>query len=154
VSGERLFARRLAFPSDASEKELSATQSLERGALAVAAPFAWAQVSETTTTQGSGTIPEYTTGSTIVLKETSGPRTYRFGRGLRAKRVKLVYFQSRLPVLPLGETEGASCVHLVRKNCLLQRLGNWSDMMTADEYEHLAPEKRALCDVCKMWTDA
>ena len=48
-------------------------------ALAVAAPFAWAQVSETTTTstttQGTGTITEYTPGSTIVLKETSGPRT-------------------------------------------------------------------------------
>jgi hypothetical protein len=53
-------------------------------ALAVVAPFAWAQVSETTTTstttQGSGTITEYTPGSTIVLKETSGPRTYRFGK--------------------------------------------------------------------------
>ena len=52
-------------------------------ALAVAAPFAWAQVSQTTTTtttEGSGTITEYTPGSQIVLKETSGPRTYRFGR--------------------------------------------------------------------------
>ena len=43
-------------------------------ALAVAAPFAWAQVSEitttTTTTQGSGTITEYTTGRTIVLAVT------------------------------------------------------------------------------------
>jgi hypothetical protein len=53
-------------------------------ALAVVAPFAWAQVSETTTTttttEGSGTITEYTPGSQIVLKETSGPRTYRFGK--------------------------------------------------------------------------
>jgi hypothetical protein len=53
-------------------------------ALAVVAPFAWAQVSETTTTttttEGSGTITEYTPGSTIVLRETSGPRTYRFGK--------------------------------------------------------------------------
>ena len=53
-------------------------------ALAVVAPFAWAQVSETTTTttttEGSGTITEYTPGSTIVLKETAGPRTYRFGK--------------------------------------------------------------------------
>jgi hypothetical protein len=53
-------------------------------ALAVAAPFAWAQVSETTTTttttEGSGTITEYTPGSTIVLRETSGPRTYHFGK--------------------------------------------------------------------------
>src|SRR5437763_10951272 len=53
-------------------------------ALAVVAPFAWAQVSQTTTTttttEGSGTITEYTPGSTIVLKETSGPRTYRFGK--------------------------------------------------------------------------
>jgi len=52
-------------------------------ALAIAAPFAWAQVSETTTTttttEGSGTITEYTPGSVIVLKESSGPRTYHFG---------------------------------------------------------------------------
>jgi len=53
-------------------------------AVAVVAPFAWAQVSETTTTttttEGSGTITQYTPGSAIVLKESSGPRTYRFGK--------------------------------------------------------------------------
>ena len=55
-------------------------------ALAVAAPFAWAQVSETTTTstttttEGNGTITEFSPGSTIVLKETAGPRHYRFGK--------------------------------------------------------------------------
>jgi hypothetical protein len=52
-------------------------------ALAVVAPFAWAQVSQTTTTtttEGSGTITEFTPGSQIVLKESSGPRTYRFGK--------------------------------------------------------------------------
>ncbi len=52
-------------------------------ALALVAPFAWAQVSETTTTtttEGSGTITEFSPGSTIVLKETSGPRHYRFGK--------------------------------------------------------------------------
>lgn len=53
-------------------------------ALAIAAPFAWAQVSETTTTttttEGNGTITEYTPGSVIVLKESSGPRTYHFGK--------------------------------------------------------------------------
>jgi hypothetical protein len=52
--------------------------------LAVVAPFAWAQVSETTTTttttEGSGTITEYTPGSAIILRESSGPRTYRFGK--------------------------------------------------------------------------
>lgn len=52
-------------------------------ALSVVAPFAWAQVSETTTTttttDGSGTITEYTPGSAIVLRETSGPVRYRFG---------------------------------------------------------------------------
>lgn len=55
-------------------------------ALAVAAPFAWAQVSETTTTtttEGGGTITQYTRGSTIVLKETSGPRTYHFGKTVK-----------------------------------------------------------------------
>jgi len=54
-------------------------------ALAVAAPFAWAQVSETTTTtttESGGTITEYTPGSQIVLKESSGPRTYRFGKSV------------------------------------------------------------------------
>jgi hypothetical protein len=54
-------------------------------ALAVVAPFAWGQVSETTTTtttttEGSGTITEYSPGSAIVLKESSGPRRYRFGK--------------------------------------------------------------------------
>ncbi|HEY2103410.1 MAG TPA: hypothetical protein VGH08_09175 [Chthoniobacterales bacterium] len=55
-------------------------------AVAAAAPFAWAQVSETTTTttttEGNGTITEYTPGSAIVLKETSGPRRYRFGKSV------------------------------------------------------------------------
>src|SRR5206468_3583225 len=51
--------------------------------LLIVIAFAWAQVSETTTTttttEGSGTITEYTPGSVIVLKESSGPRTYHFG---------------------------------------------------------------------------
>src|SRR5437763_16793681 len=54
-----------------------------RIALAVAAPFAGAQVSETTTTtttEGSGTITEFSPGSTLVLKESAGPRHYRFGK--------------------------------------------------------------------------
>ena len=52
-------------------------------ALAVVAPFVWAQVSQTTTTtttDGSGAITEDTPGSVIVLSESSGPRTYRFGK--------------------------------------------------------------------------
>ena len=54
-------------------------------ALALVAPFAWGQTSSTTTTTtttttGSGTITEYTPGSVITLKETSGPRSYRFGK--------------------------------------------------------------------------
>jgi hypothetical protein len=53
-------------------------------ALAVVAPFAWGQVSETTTTttttEGSGTITEFSPGSSLVLKETAGPRHYRFGK--------------------------------------------------------------------------
>src|ERR1041384_2184393 len=53
-------------------------------ALALAAPLAWAQVSETTTTttttDANGTITEYTPGSAIVLKETSGPVRYSFGK--------------------------------------------------------------------------
>lgn len=54
-------------------------------ALAVVAPFAWGQVSETsttttTTTDANGTITEYTPGSAIVLRESSGPVRYRFGK--------------------------------------------------------------------------
>ena len=53
-------------------------------ALVVVAPFAWAQVSETTTTttttDANGTITEYTPGNAIVLRESSGPVRYRFGK--------------------------------------------------------------------------
>ncbi|PYL10585.1 MAG: hypothetical protein DME33_00200 [Verrucomicrobia bacterium] len=53
-------------------------------ALALVAPFAWGQVSQTTTTttttEANGTITEYTPGSAIVLRETSGPVRYRFGK--------------------------------------------------------------------------
>jgi hypothetical protein len=53
-------------------------------ALACVAPFAWAQLSETTTTtsttEANGTITEYTPGSAIVLRETSGPVRYSFGK--------------------------------------------------------------------------
>src|SRR6266436_4654757 len=53
-------------------------------ALACVATFAWGQLSETTTTttttDASGTITEYTPGSAIVLRETSGPVRYRFGK--------------------------------------------------------------------------
>jgi hypothetical protein len=51
-------------------------------ALAAVAPLAWGQTSSTTTTtttEGGGTITEFTPGSAIVLKESSGPRHYRFG---------------------------------------------------------------------------
>jgi hypothetical protein len=34
----------------------------------------------TTATEGTGTITEYTPGSAIVLKESSGPIRYRFGK--------------------------------------------------------------------------
>ncbi len=67
-------------------------------ALAVVASFAWGQTTRqplmktqdvpqqrtttttTSTTEGTGTITEFTPGSQIVLKESSGPRTYRFGK--------------------------------------------------------------------------
>jgi hypothetical protein len=67
-------------------------------ALAVVASFAWGQVSRqppmqqqqlpqqqtttttTTTTDANGTITEYTPGSAIVLRESSGPVRYRFGK--------------------------------------------------------------------------
>src|SRR5438132_7113126 len=34
----------------------------------------------TSTTEANGTITEYTPGNAIVLRETSGPRRYRFGK--------------------------------------------------------------------------
>lgn len=74
--------------SDCPQKERKGKNTMKNIllsiALAVVAPFAWAQVSETTTTttttEGNGTITEYTPGNTIVLRETSGPRTYHFGK--------------------------------------------------------------------------
>jgi hypothetical protein len=68
------------------ERKKQMKKTLVIMALAIAAPFAWAQVSETTTTttttEGNGTITEYTPGSVIVLKESSGPRTYHFGKSV------------------------------------------------------------------------
>ena len=70
-------------------------------ALAVVASFAWGQTTRqplmktqelpqqsrqqtttttATTTEANGTITEYTPGSAIVLKETTGPVRYRFGK--------------------------------------------------------------------------
>jgi len=70
-------------------------------ALALVASFAWGQTgrqplmktqdvpqrtqqqtttTSTTTTEGTGTITEFTPGQTIVLKESSGPVHYRFGK--------------------------------------------------------------------------
>ena len=51
-------------------------------ALAAVAPFAWGQTTTTTTivTDSNGTVTEYTPGSVITLKETSGPVHYRFGK--------------------------------------------------------------------------
>jgi hypothetical protein len=75
--------RRVVAIANQQEREIMKKVLLSM-ALAVVAPFAWAQVSETTTTttttEGSGTITEYTPGTQIVLRETSGPRTYRFGK--------------------------------------------------------------------------
>ena len=55
-------------------------------AFALIAPFAFAQTSATstttttTTTEGTGVITTYTPGETIILKESAGPKTYRFGK--------------------------------------------------------------------------
>ena len=70
-------------------------------ALAMVASFAWGQTTRqplmktqdlpqqppprtttttTTTTEANGTITEYTPGSAIVLRETTGPMRYRFGK--------------------------------------------------------------------------
>ena len=72
-------------------------------ALAVVASFAWGQTTRqplmktqelpqqsrqqtttttATTTEANGTITEYTPGSAIVLKETTGPVRYRFGKSV------------------------------------------------------------------------
>jgi len=70
-------------------------------AVAVVASFAWGQTTRqplmktqdvpqqsqqrttttaTTTTEANGTITEYTPGSAVVLRESSGPVRYRFGK--------------------------------------------------------------------------
>ena len=53
-------------------------------ALVAVAPLAFAQTSSTTTTTttttGGGTITEFTPGGALVLKESAGPKRYKFGR--------------------------------------------------------------------------
>ena len=71
-------------PSKAREQTKPMKKQLLTIALALVSPFAFAQTSSTTTTttttDGTGTITTFTPGQTIVLKETAGPRTYRFGK--------------------------------------------------------------------------
>lgn len=66
------------------KERLTMKKTLLSLALAMIAPLAWGQTSSTTTTttttESDGTITEYTPGSVMVLKETSGPRHYRFGK--------------------------------------------------------------------------
>lgn len=54
--------------------------------VAAAGSAAFAQTTTTTTTTsstvGTGTITEYTPGSTMIVKETSGPVTYRYGESV------------------------------------------------------------------------
>jgi hypothetical protein len=52
-------------------------------AATITAAFAVAdevKTTTTTTTIGNGTVTEYSPGSTFVVKETSGPVTYRYGK--------------------------------------------------------------------------
>lgn len=52
-------------------------------ALTAAGTFAYADMATTTTTtqttMGTGTVTEFTPGSALVVKESSGPITYRYG---------------------------------------------------------------------------
>jgi hypothetical protein len=78
--------RELCLPTELNKKGEIMKKLLLSIALACVAPFAWGQVSQTTTTttttDANGTITEYTPGSAIVLKETSGPVTYHLGRSV------------------------------------------------------------------------
>src|SRR5436305_4752320 len=69
---------------DSKRKRIKLKHTILSFALALVSPFASAQTSSTTTTttttERGGTITEYTPGSVITLKETSGPRHYRFGK--------------------------------------------------------------------------
>jgi hypothetical protein len=83
-SGEKDGLLTIAF-RDTNRKGNDMKKTILSIALALVAPFAWAQTSTTsttttTTTDGGGTITEYTPGSVITLKETSGPRRYKFGK--------------------------------------------------------------------------
>lgn len=48
-------------------------------AFAIAADERSVTTTTTTTTTGNGTITEYAPGKTFIMKETSGPVTYRYG---------------------------------------------------------------------------
>jgi hypothetical protein len=49
-------------------------------ALAATTAFAADSVTTTTVTTSSGTLHEYTPGSTFIVKETAGPVQYRYGK--------------------------------------------------------------------------
>ncbi len=47
---------------------------------AIAADLVETTTTKTTTTTGNGTITEYAPGKTFIVKETSGPVTYHYGK--------------------------------------------------------------------------
>ncbi len=49
---------------------------------AIAGDVVESKTTTTTTTIGNGTITEYAPGKTFIVKETSGPVTYRYGTGV------------------------------------------------------------------------
>jgi hypothetical protein len=49
-------------------------------ALVVAGAFAEEKIVTTTTTTSTGTIERYEPGTTFIVKETTGPVTYRYGK--------------------------------------------------------------------------
>ena len=87
--------------------------------VAAASPAAFAQTTVTTTTIGTGTITEYAPGSALVVKESSGPVTYRYsdsvtyvtkkGRVLTADEVR-ARMRVGAPVSVTYATEGSDRV--------------------------------------------
>ena len=87
--------------------------------VAAASSATFAQTTVTTTTIGSGTITEYTPGTALVVRESTGPVTYRYsdsvtyvtkkGRVLTADEVK-TRLRVGIPVSVTYATEGSDRV--------------------------------------------
>jgi hypothetical protein len=79
-TGSNLLSGEITKPATHIMKRIVLTLIAVAGSVAIAADVAETTTTTTKTTVGTGTVTEYVPSRTFIVKETSGPVTYRYGK--------------------------------------------------------------------------